>query len=61
MLEDVVQELGGWEAAVFLDSGVVNLDVDVAAWPVEDQVFIRMHQCSFAVETLILMVSKILP
>lgn len=38
MLEEVVEAFGGWEAAVFLDSGVVNLDVDVAAWPVEDQV-----------------------
>jgi len=38
VLVEVVQAFGGWEAAVFLDSGVVNLDVDVAAWPVEDQV-----------------------
>lgn len=41
VLEEVVQAFGGWEAAVFLDSGVVNLDVDVAAWPVDDQV----HLC----------------
>eukprot|EP00752_Nemacystus_decipiens_P003048 g2825.t1 len=40
VLEEVVQAFGGWEAAVFLDSGVVNLDVDVATWPIEDQVAI---------------------
>lgn len=42
MLQEVVEALGGWEAAVFLDSGMVNLDVDVAAWPIEDQV--RQHR-----------------
>ncbi|CAB1110788.1 unnamed protein product [Ectocarpus sp. CCAP 1310/34] len=40
VLHGVVEALGGWEAAVFLDSGVANLDVDVAAWPIEDQLAI---------------------
>lgn len=38
VLREVIKDLGGWEAAVFLDSGGVNVDVDVSAWPPEDQV-----------------------
>lgn len=38
VLREVIEALGGWEAALFLDSGAVNLDIDVDAWPTEDKV-----------------------
>lgn len=44
VLREVIESLGGWEAAVFLDSGGVNLDVDVLAWPAEDQVLLQLYQ-----------------
>lgn len=52
VLREVIEALGGWEAAFFLDSGGVNLDIDVDAWPVEDKVrhiyvFICLFVCFF--------------
>lgn len=38
VLREVIGALGGWRAAVFPRSGVVNLDVDIAPWNPTDQV-----------------------
>lgn len=38
VLREVVAELGGWKAAVYLDGGEVNVDVNAGTWPTENQV-----------------------
>lgn len=38
VLREVIDALGGWKAAVYFEEGGVNLDVEIGAWPVEDQV-----------------------
>lgn len=48
VLGEVINELGGWEAAVFFDGGGVNIDVDTGTWSIEDQVQHRLtfRRCS---------------